>query len=86
MRFSDIAAYHRWCEKNPEWLKASSPGGVAFKLGLTRQGVSAAIHRGRLRAAIIGGGEGGRAYVLVPDFAVKEYLHTRGCVRQQASV
>ena len=58
-------------------LGGYSPGYVAAKLGISRQAVHKAIHRGDLDAIIVNGDDGHLRAFLVPDESIERFAAAR---------
>jgi len=54
-----------------------SPGGAAGELGITRQAVHKAIHRGDLDAVIINGEDGHLRAFMIPDASLRAFAAKR---------
>jgi hypothetical protein len=57
-------------------LLGHSPGKAAHLLGVSRQAVHQAIDRGTLDAFYVHDDNGGRlAWIVIPDYSLRDYLH-----------
>lgn len=54
-----------------------SPGGAAAQLGISRQAVHKAIHRGDLDAVIINGDDGKLQAFMIPDASLRAFAQRR---------
>ena len=54
-----------------------SPGGAAAQLGISRQAVHKAIHRGDLDAVIVNGDDGKLQMFMIPDDSLKAFAERR---------
>lgn len=63
----------------PSWgnLNGDSPGGVASQLGISRQAVHKAVHRGDLDAVLITGMAGQLKMFMIPQDSVEAFKAKR---------